>query len=61
MRSLVFWDVLQCGLVVSYNVLGQLVSPIFKGQAVQHCLNMELCLVEILQNHVLNYILICIE
>jgi hypothetical protein len=34
MRSSLFWDVTERGLVVT-NVSGQPIDPIFKGQAVQ--------------------------
>jgi len=34
LRSLLFWDVMQCRLVVCYHVSGQLTGFTFKGHAV---------------------------
>jgi len=41
MRSLLFWDVLQRTVVVSYQRLEQLMCPSFRGKAVLTCLTSE--------------------
>jgi hypothetical protein len=35
MRSVLFWGVTQCQVVILYDVLGQCLEPIFRGQEVQ--------------------------
>ena len=33
--SMLFWDIMQQGVVIMYWLLGQSISPIFRGQEVQ--------------------------
>ena len=35
MRSAVFWDIIQCMVLIPYSVLGQPFGPTFKGQEIQ--------------------------